>query len=644
MVNDIAYFALFGALIFSCLAFFSGIFGIRINSGNVISASAKMSVVTAGLIILSFLGLIYGFITDDFSVSFVKGHSSVDLPWFYKITAAWGGMDGSLMFWATLQGAFMAYIYYIYRNRCKDVFPYAMLVLTFIQMFLLFLLVGWSNPLSRIYPIPADGSGLNPLLQHWGMIIHPPILYTGFILLSIPFAFGIGSLIAGKFDNDWIMFTRRWTLMAWLFLTFGMFLGGQWAYYELGWGGYWAWDPVENSSLMPWLAGTAFLHSVIVQEKRNILKTWNLILITLGFVLTILGTFITRSGLLNSVHAFAQSNIGPAFLVFIALTIVVSFGLIIYRLPMLDSKTDNAAFLSKENAFLLNNIVFTGICFGVFYGTVFPLIAEGLFDKKLSIQAPYFNRINFPIALGLIILMAAAPFVAWRKGSPQKLRRALLPIGGISVLISVFAYFFIMPRWEVVILSGVLYFAFHAVLLELTKTVSARLSISRRENIPITARYLFKDRRRWGSLIVHLGVIVAFLGFMGNFFASEKSVTLKPGEAIDIGSYHILYREPVEFKKLNALHLGGVFEVYSEGELKTTLMPTKANYPTGKEPTTEVAIYRTFSEDLYLSPASLNNDESITLTVYINPMIIFVQLSAEDAAACLNTDHEQFAG
>ena len=627
MFNDVFYFALVLGLFLTLYSIIATIVGLKLNNNNFLVSASNADIVRSGFIVISYIGLTIGFVNNDFSLSFVKDHSSVDLPLFYKITGAWGGMDGSLLLWAMILSVITSIIYFQYRNIYRQALPHSVLVLNFILLFLLFLLVGWSNPLSRIFPIPENGRGLNPLLQDPGMVFHPPSLYLGFITLSVPFAFAIGSMLSGKLNNDWILLTRRWTLLGWFFLTLGMFIGGQWAYHELGWGGYWAWDPVENSSFMPWLLATAFLHSVMVQEKRNVLKIWNIVLIILTFELTMVGTFITRSGLLNSVHAFAQSEIGPAFLIFIGISLSASFALLIYRLPLLESKDKGISKFSKENAFVFNNVLFFGICFGIFYGTLFPLIAEGLFNKKLSIQAPFFNAVNLPLAMMLITLMSVTPFIAWKNGSIKKLGHYLLPVLAISILIAVAVFLFITSRWEVVMLSGILYFGFHSILLELSKTFRTRAAIKAKKENPSSFSYLFRDRRKWGGMLIHLGVLVAFLGFMGNFFKEEKDVVMKPGDVFEIGEYNIHYKEEVFFQERNVQHRAGLFEIYSKGEFLTVLRPSKAFYPTAEEPITEVAIYRTLREDLYLSPSSFNKDSSATLTIFVNPMIIFVQSS-----------------
>ena len=498
-------------------------------------------------------------------------------------------------------------------------------VINFFFSILLFLLISWSNPLARNFPIPSEGQGLNPVLQDIAMVVHPPMLYLGFIGLSVPFAFAMASLLLGKLNNDWIRLARRWTLIAWLFLTTGIILGGQWAYYELGWGGYWAWDPVENSSLLPWITATAFLHSAMVQEKREVLKIWNYILIIITFSLTIIGTFITRSGVLNSVHAFARSNIGPAFLVFIAITLIICFFLLFYRLPLLENKTKLTSLFCKENAFLLNNIFLVGIAFAIFYGTIFPLLAEGLANRKISVQAPFFNQVSLPLIIVLLILMGITPFLAWNKASITRMRANLwLPVA-VSLGFMIICGLFLNSNIQFVLLAGAVYFAAHAVLLEIFKIYTS--GYKRMKKHKRTWQEIFKDRRGWGAMITHLGIIILFIGILGNFFNQEKTRTFQVGEKFTIQNYQIHYTG-VEIKtKKNAQHNIANFQLFKNGKFIQNMQPAKAFYLTSNEPTTEAAIVRFLREDFYISLASINEDESATVTLYVNLLVAFVPLS-----------------
>ena len=625
---DFGYFCIILAFFITIYNVASLSLGIRRNSFNMIYSAKIANIMIFLLSGIAYLVLTVSFIGNNFSVDFVYRNSNIALPLFYKITGVWGGMDGSLLLWQFVLSLYVMVASIIYRKSNPIILPHALIVLNFIMMFLLFLLATYSNPLARNFTLVDDGQGLNPLLQHPAMAFHPPSLYLGFIGLSMPFAFAIGSLMAGRFNNEWILITRRWTLVAWFFLTLGMLLGGQWAYHELGWGGYWAWDPVENSSLLPWLTTTAFLHSAMVQEKRNGLKIWNMILIIITFELTLLGTFITRSGLLNSVHAFAESNVGPVFLIAIAIGLVVSFGLLFYRLPQLESKQFSYRIVNKENVFIMNNFLLIGITFTVLYGTLFPIIAEGLADKKLSIQAPFFNKITAPFSMIILILMGTAPFLAWNKANMASLRKQLFLPFCISILLMVVAYFFFLSNYAFALFSGIIYFAFHAVVLELLKT--SRASLRRVEKSASPQRKfkeLFRNRQVWGGMLAHIAIIFVFIGICGNFFVTEKTFTIGFNETETIGDYSLFYRINGRAVSDNVTEEFAEIDVYKNNELLTTLKPSKAFYVTSNEPTTEVAIYKTIKEDLYLTLISTNTDNSVTIDAYINPLIIFVQSS-----------------
>ncbi|PCI28519.1 MAG: cytochrome C biogenesis protein [SAR324 cluster bacterium] len=633
MIVDIGYYALLAAITMTLYGILAGTAGILKNNGNLIQSSRYAVLSTFSLVAVSYFVLTYAFITDDFSVDFVAGHSSTDLPLFYKITGVWGGMEGSLLLWEFILSLYIAIIAFRYHKSNKAILPYALIVLNLISFFILFMLIGWSNPLARLIPTPLEGQGLNPLLQNLGMVIHPPLLYLGFVGVAVPYAFAMGSLLRGKIDNEWALVTRRWTLVAWLFLTAGMGMGGQWAYVELGWGGYWAWDPVENSSLMPWLTATAFLHSVIVQEKRDSLKIWNMLLVTATFVLTILGTFITRSGVLNSVHAFAKSPIGPAFLIFIALILTFSLGLLFIRQDMLASKKQEAGLISRENSFLLNNVLFVGMAFTVLYGTLFPLLAEGLADKKLSIQAPFFNSIMAPLAILTIFLMGTTQFLGWKRTSRKMLAKNMLIPSTTGILFMIAGAMTLDVPWQFIFLAGMGYFAGYQVLMELIRAVrggkkSKGQATQNEEQKQKRIKSLLRNRRKQGSAIIHLGVLVFLVGILGNYFGHESSFTFYPGDEKTVGDYTVQFEKLEESKARNADLVTVKLNIFKEGQHITTLNPAKAFYPTSTQPMTEVSIYRTLKEDLYTSVATINNDGSATINVYINPMVNFIWVSS----------------
>jgi cytochrome c-type biogenesis protein CcmF len=601
--------------------------GVKSNNWNLIRSAQNASILSFLLIAIASAVLLQALLVSDFSLYYVWEHSSTDMPWFYKVSSFWGGLEGSLLFWVLVQSFFAMIVAFRYQYSNREIIPYVIATLNCILAFLLLLLIGWSNPLDLQGVIPLEGRGLNPLLQNPGMAIHPPSLYLGFIGFSVPFAFAMGGLILGKMDNEWVMTTRRWTLTAWYFLSAGLILGGQWAYEELGWGGFWAWDPVENAALMPWLTGTAFLHSVMIQEKRNMLKIWNVVLIILTFGLTIVGTFLTRSGIINSVHAFTQSEIGPAFLIFLAFILVIGFALLFKRINMLESEHKIDSVLCRENVFLAQNVLLVGIAFTVLLGTTFPLLAEAVRGTKLSIQAPFFNTIIAPMGYLLLLLMGIGTLIAWRKSSWEGLLRNfrnpfILATGG-----TVFLAWFLSDRdllWSVHTIFWLAIFVTSTIVLEIAKAVQVK-SNQTKSNIIMGLFYVITNNpRRYGGLLIHFGVVLMFLGFAGAFFKVERNMTLESGVSQQIGEYSLKFKQVEEFIVGNATHRAAIVEVFDkQGNLLEVMKPAKSFYPTQPQPLTEVAIRRSFLEDLYLIFSSENGGEqdSVTLRVFINPLV-----------------------
>ena len=601
--------------------------GVRSNNWNLIRSAQNASILSFLLISIASAALLQALLISDFSLRYVWEHSSTDMPLLYKVSSFWGGLEGSLLFWVLVQSFFSMIVAFRYQYSNREIIPYVIATLNAILAFLLLLLIGWSNPLDLQGVIPLEGRGLNPLLQNPAMAIHPPSLYLGFIGFSVPFAFAMGGLILGKMDNEWVLTTRRWTLTAWYFLSAGLILGGQWAYEELGWGGFWAWDPVENAALMPWLTGTAFLHSVMIQEKRNMLKIWNVVLIILTFGLTIVGTFLTRSGIINSVHAFTQSEIGPAFLIFLAFILVIGFALLFKRIQMLESEHKIESVLCRENAFLAQNVLLVGIAFTVLLGTTFPLLAEAVRGTKLSIQAPFFNTIIAPMGYMVLLLMGIGTLIAWRKSSWEGLRRNFKNPLILATVGTVFLAWFLADRnllWSVHTIFWLTIFVTSTIVLEIVKAVQAKSSQTKSNFIIGLFYVIARNPRRYGGLLIHFGVVLMFLGFAGTFFKVERNMTLEPGVPQQIGEYSLEFKQMEEYKVGNATHRASIVEVYDkEGDFLEVLKPAKSFYPTQPQPLTEVAIRRSFLEDLYLIFSSENGEEqgSITLRVFINPLV-----------------------
>ena len=601
--------------------------GVRTNNWNLVHSAQNASILTFFLVALASGILIHALIISDFSIIYVWEHSSTDMPLMYKFSSFWGGMNGSLLFWILVQSFFAMIVAYRYQYTNREIIPYVIATFNAIMAFLLLLLIGWSNPLELQTVIPEEGRGLNPLLQNPAMAIHPPSLYLGFIGFSVPFAFAMGGLIRGKMDNEWVLTTRRWTLMAWYFLSSGLILGGQWAYEELGWGGFWAWDPVENAALMPWLTGTAFLHSVMIQEKRNMLKIWNVVLIIMTYGLTILGTFLTRSGVINSVHSFTQSEIGPVFLLYLALIMIIGFALLFKRIQMLESEYKIESVLCRENVFLAQNVLLVGIAFTVLLGTTFPLLSEAVRGARLSIQAPFFNTITAPMGYALLLLMGVGMLISWRKSSWEGLQGNFQNPVILATAGTIFLSWLLYEKnlqWEVYVTFWAAIFVTSIFLLELAQTSYIK-SRQTETNFLMGVFHAFSsNRRRYGGFLIHFGAVLMFLGFAGTFFSLERDITLEPGSSRQIGDYRLEFQNVGEFQLGNARHRAAIIEVFdNEGNLLEVMKPAKSFYPTQPQPLTEVAILRSFMEDLYIIFSSENGGEkgSVTIRVYINPLI-----------------------
>src|SRR5216684_2358306 len=412
------------ALILAVYSIVANIYGARSNAPDFVVSARHAIWAMCAMVTIAVVTLWAGLMRSDFSLEYVAAYSSTTLPTVYKFTSLWGGQQGSLLFWTWLLSIFTSIAAFQNRRRNPEIAPYALAVLAGVAIFFLFMLNFVTRPFDLLATIPAEGSDLNPLLQNYWMAIHPPSLYTGYVSATVPFAFGAAALMTGKLDDAWIRSTRRWAIFSWFFLTLGNMFGARWAYEVLGWGGYWAWDPVENAAFMPWLVMTAYLHSVMIQERKDMLKVWNVVLVLLTFALTIFGTFLTRSGVISSVHSFTQSGLGPFFIGFLVFVLLVAGGLLAYRLPELRTRATMESFLSREAAFLFNNLVLVGIAFAVFWGTVFPVLSEWVRGVKITVGPPFFNRVNAPLGLVLLFLAGVGPAIAWRRASPRNLRRA----------------------------------------------------------------------------------------------------------------------------------------------------------------------------------------------------------------------------
>lgn len=595
----------------------------RERKGAALIASGYNAALAAGALLTgAALLLFYNLAASNFRVEYVASYTSRELPLFYKLSAFWGGQQGSLLLWAWLLVLFTSAVLLIYRRRQMPALPHVVAILMGTLLFFEVLLLFVSPPFATLARVPQNGAGLNPLLQHPAMAIHPPLLYLGYVGMAVPLAFALAALLSGKLDDSWVKNVRGWTLIPWFFLTMGIMLGARWAYVELGWGGYWAWDPVENASLMPWLTGTAFLHSIMIQEKKGMLKIWNMVLIILTFELCIFGTFITRSGIISSVHAFAQSGIGPMFGVFLATSTLFCIWALVRRLPELRAQNRLESMVSRESTFLLNNLMLLGATFAVFWGTIFPLISEAVRGVKITVGAPFFNQVNIPIALALLALTGIGPVLAWRKSSPENLRKQFLWPGLVTLLSAVALWLLEVRHVYALIALALSIFVTATIVQEFYRGVKARRASHHEHGVTAIGRLFARNQRRYGGYIVHFGIVLIFVGISGTAFTLQNEFTIKPEENFDLGRYHIKFAR-MTFGKDDAKEwMGSDLEVYLDGKLVHKLHPEKRLYTTHEQPTTEVALLSTWRDDLYVVLAGYDNEKgSATFSVYVNPLV-----------------------
>jgi cytochrome c-type biogenesis protein CcmF len=536
----------------------------------------------AGLLTLTFMMLEAAFLRSDFSLRIVAEHSSSSTPAFYRAAAPWSAQEGSLLLWVWLLSLWSSLVLFLNRRRLQELAGYAQAVLLGFAAFFTLLLLFLAEPFVLQHPAPAQGLGLNPLLRHPSMMIHPPMLYTGYTLLTVPFAFAIGALATRRLGAEWIRCTRRFALVAWLCLGFGILLGARWSYAELGWGGYWGWDPVENASLMPWLTATAFLHSIQVQEKRGMLKVWNVSLVLAAGILAVLGTFLVRSGILDSIHAFGASTLGKPFLGFIALLSFGGVALVVSRLDDLRSEARLNSLVSREVVFLLNNLVLLGLCFVIFWGTFFPLISEAVTGSKASVGPPWFDRYTTPLALALVLLSGVGPALAWGRTTRGRLRRIFAaPLAGAAlVLVALLAVGGIARRPLALVMFCLAAFVLASVAQEYWLGARARGSMTGEPALLAFSSLIRRNRRRYGGYLVHVGMAVLLVGVAASSsFQHVRDVRLRPGQAARVGGYEVRYIRPTHALASEKVTLGAVLEVSKHGRYVTTLRPSRGYYP-----------------------------------------------------------------
>ena len=649
MVANLGYGALAITFLISLYGIGAAYYGARNKDHRWVASARNAMLLTFPLVTVSALSIIYLLVTNAYEVDYVASVTSNSMPFYLKVTALWGGQPGSLVFWSWLLAGFASAVTLRKWDRDQEFLPWVIIVSLVTLAFFLSLSIFIENPFVRLWQTssgqistamlqpagsipfkPADGSGLNPLLRHPGMIIHPPMLYLGFVSFVIPYAFAIAALVTGRSDDRWIRITRRWTLVAWLFLSLGLILGGRWAYDVLGWGGYWGWDPVEIAAFMPWLTGTAFLHSVMIQEKRGMLKHWNMILIILTYELVIFGTFLTRSGVLSSVHAFAQSAIGPVFFAFMGLTFIVSLSLLLRRWNDLKSEAHMSSMLSREALFLLNNLLFIGILVVCFWGVLFPLISEIFTGQKVTVGPPFYERATAPLFAGLLLLMGVAPLAAWRYSSAKTLGRAIWKPFIASLVVVAVVLFSGIRHWAALLGFWLCAFVAAVTLYEFWRGALARHRRSG-ESLPIALWHLAgRNRRRYGGYIIHLGVVLMAIGIIGiEVFQSETQGTISRGEQITLNDYSVTFDSLSVFDTADGRNVArAVISVSKDGQFVGELYPRRDYYYESQQPMTIPGVRSTWEDDFYILLVDWQpiSTEGATFKIYHNPLVNWLWL------------------
>jgi cytochrome c-type biogenesis protein CcmF len=647
VIENIGYFTLVITLLISIYGAGAAAYGASRKRPEWVESARHAMLLTWPLLTLSSAALIALLVMGRYDIGFVASVTSNNMPVYLKITALWGGQSGSLVFWSWLMAAFATAASMRKWDRDRELLPWVIVVTMVTLAFFLVLVVFYENPFARLWQtidgrqiqamfqpegtlplIPIDGRGLNPLLRHPGMIIHPPMLYLGFVSFVIPYAFAIAALVTGRTDSRWIRITRRWTLIAWLFLSLGLILGGRWAYDVLGWGGYWGWDPVEIAAFMPWLTGTAFLHSVIIQEKRGMLKQWNMLLVILTYALVIFGTFLTRSGVLSSVHAFAESEIGPLFFLFIGVTFVASVALLLHRWGDLKGENHLDSMFSREALFLLNNLLFMGILIVCFWGVLFPIISELVSGQKVTVGPPFYERSVGPLAGGLLLLMGVAPLSVYGRTSWKRLGWSLWKPAVLSLIVVVALFVTGTTSIAALIGYGLVVLIALVTLYEFWRGALAR---HRRhaESLPLSLwRLAGRNRRRYGGYIIHIGVILMALGILGiELFQTETQGTLARGEQITLGKYTMIYDSLAIWDSPDGRNVArAVVDVYRDGKPVGQLYPRRDFYYDSQQSVTLPGVRSTLEDDFYVLLVGWEpiGAQGATFKIYHNPLVNFV--------------------
>jgi cytochrome c-type biogenesis protein CcmF len=627
------------------LAFAGSVMGAVLFAAGLVRRDRRLKLSARGMVALVGIGAVvavgamqWALLTDDFSLAYLANNHARSTPLLFTIATMWSALEGSILLWGLVLAGYLVWVTWRFRGRLDDpLVGWALVAGLVVAVFFFGLMLGPANPFAVVSPVPADGPGPNPLLQnHVLMAFHPPLLDLGYVGFTVPFMFAIGALVTGRLGEGWLVATRRATLFAWGCLTMGIILGGWWSYEVLGWGGYWAWDPVENASLLPWLTATAYLHSVVIQERRGMLRVWNLSLVLATFCLTILGTFLTRSGVVNSVHAFSESPIGPALLGFLAFCAVVSIALIGWRTERLRSPGMIDSPLSREAAFLANNLLFTVFTAVVLLGTVFPLLVEAYNDEQLSVGAPYFDDMTRPIGFLLLFLMAVAPALPWRIASGDLLHRRLAAPAAAAAGAGVIAVAAGMRGVAPVLAIGLGVFAVAGIVRQVVVAVRAhrrhRGSGWTRTLIGVVAR----NRRLYGGLVVHLGVVLIAIALaVSSSYTLEREARLEPGETTALGGYQIRFLDTVESTVDGKQRLSARFAIRDGSRELGTYAPALTQYPNFAQAIGTPSVRTGLIEDVYLSllRAPTDGDDAVTVAIKVNPLVVWLWIGAGVMAA-----------
>jgi cytochrome c-type biogenesis protein CcmF len=625
VIPEVGYGAVIVAMLLAAYgAVAAGVSG-RTGRTALLESAQHAALGVFGLVTFALALLVYAFLTFDFSVRYVAINTNLSTPFYYRITAVWGALEGSIVLWAWMLALYTLIVILRHRHNARELYPWVLTTMLGVLAFFLLVMAVPAPPFERITPVPADGRGLNPLLEDSGMITHPVALYLGFTGLTVPFAFAIAALATGRVGDRWIGLTRRWTIVAWYFLSLGLLIGGWWSYHVLGWGGYWAWDPVENAAFMPWLTGTAFLHSVMIQERRRMLKLWNIGLVIMTFALTLFGTFLTRSGVIASVHAFTQGSIGAFFLGFLALVVLASLALLAARWDALAAEGELDSVVSRESAFLLNNVLLVAATFTVFFGTVFPLLSEAVRGVKVSVGAPFFNQVNVPLFLGLIFLMGVGPLIAWRRASRDNLRRNFLWPVVIGVVASA-ACFALGVRSVLAVLSlAITVFVTATVIVDYARATRARRRMGE-GLLPAMGGLLVRHNRRYGGFVIHLGILVICVGVTGSHaWSVQREATVKRGESVELAGYRFRFDGLGARDASNHFVVESTFTIQNGRATGSVLQPAKKFYPQEQSPIAHVDYRLGFIEDLYLVLGDFARDGSqATVKVQVNRLVSWI--------------------